>query len=117
MRKAVGKFRSTDLRLSLRVSASAVRQIVRHTVSDMVTFPLARHPRTKGHAALICPELRLTSSGHKRERDLGWSHESVKAKNVDEHRAKKEQPERDVSVGEHEQATDQLSQKDDDIEM
>ena len=47
-----------------------------------------------------------------------WAgHESVKAKNVDEHRAKKEQPERDVSVGEHEQATDQLSQKDDDIEM
>src|SRR5262249_13599819 len=49
--------------------------------------------------------------------DLRWSHKSVKAKNVDEHRAKKEQPERDVSVGEHEQATDQLSQKDDDIEM
>jgi len=56
-------------------------------------------------------------SGYKRERDLAWSHESVKAKNVDEHWAKKEQPERDVSVGEHERATDQLSQKDDDIEM
>jgi hypothetical protein len=41
----------------------------------------------------------------------------VKPENVDEHRAEKEQPQRYVSIGEQEQATHNLSEKDDDIEM
>ena len=41
----------------------------------------------------------------------------MEAKNVDDHRAEKKQPQGDVSVCDQEQATDDLSQKDDGVEM
>ena len=41
----------------------------------------------------------------------------MEAKNVDDHRAEKKQPQRDVSVCDQEQATDDLSQKYDGVEM
>lgn len=54
-------------------------------------------------------------SGDKRERDLRWSHENVKAKNIDEHLAEKKHTERDGRVCKHEQAADELSREKDNV--
>ncbi len=54
----------------------------------MMRNPLDKH--TREGATHAKEHNKPERSGNKCERDLGWSHENVKAKNVDEHRA--EQP-------------------------
>jgi hypothetical protein len=55
--------------------------------------------------------------GYQCEWDSRWVHGNVKVKNVDEHRAEKNQPQRDIPVCQQERPTDDLRQENHDVEM
>ena len=95
-------FRSESANLNFRFADLLPNCLDKHTRKG------AAHPEEHNQ-----PE----RSDYKCEREVGCGHENVKAKNIDDHRSEKKQPQRDVSVCEQEQTTDDLSQKYDGIEM